>query len=96
MYLSAQCPTESCATTFSNMLRNLEAQIHISYTEGVNDISSFDVAGSDLITMVKLLEEVRLDHEGFRYLIKEGVYRVHINKKRTKIVTRHAKKCICL
>ena len=92
MYLSVQCPTESCATTFSNMLRNLEAEMHIS----VKDISSFEVAGSDLITMVKLLEEVRLEHERFRYLVQEGVYRVHINKKRTKIVTRHAKKCICL
>jgi len=46
MYLSVQCPTESCATTFSNMLRNLKAQIHISYAEGVKDISSFEVASS--------------------------------------------------
>lgn len=88
MKLSILCTGDDTRDKLNHILSpHCQLSTHKIYNCNVN---------ADIYHMEKILDEIRRTDKTMRYILQHGTYRIHINKKGEKKITKKATKMILL
>ena len=88
MKLSILCTSDGTRDTLNYMLSpHCQLSTLKIYNCNVN---------ADIFHMEEILDEIRRTDKNMRYILHNGTYRIHINKKGEKKITKNATKMIML